>query len=74
MASPACRHLGTCALASDHAGFSPEFIRIMRTTWCRGSYAECARYRAALIVGPQAVPGNLFPAERERVADLYAGL
>jgi hypothetical protein len=42
----------------------------MRTTWCRGSYEECARYRAALIVGPQAVPGNLFPAERERLASL----
>lgn len=74
MAVHACRHLGTCVLAADKTGFSPEFVRRLRTSWCRGSYRDCARYIAASKLGEQRVPIDLFPAERERVAHLFSGV
>ncbi|MHB1340539.1 MAG: hypothetical protein ACYC77_02820 [Coriobacteriia bacterium] len=62
-----CKHLGYCYLTSDEAGFSPDFARAIRTTYCRGDYIACARYQMAEALGTDVVPGDLFPAELDRV-------
>ena len=65
--------MGLCVLAADETGFSPEFVQRLRSSWCRGTYDQCARFLAASVVGREAVPDDLFPVEYERAARFLAG-
>ncbi len=64
---PVCTYIGTCAMMRDEVGFSPEFARIMRETYCRAAFETCARYQLARMLGQDAVPEDLFPVEHARV-------
>lgn len=67
-----CELLATCIFFNDNMPDMPNTTELLKRTYCRDKFRECARYRAVAAVGRERVPKDLFPDEGDRVDALTA--
>jgi hypothetical protein len=68
----ACEKLGTCIFFNDQMEQMPAVAALLKNQFCNGSFADCARYQVAAVLGGSAVPPNLFPNDHERARRLVS--
>jgi hypothetical protein len=69
----ACEKLGTCIFFNDQMEQMPGVAELLKNQFCRGAFADCARFKVAARFGGAAVPGDLFPSDHKRASKLLAG-
>ncbi len=65
-----CICLPRCIFYNDHMANMPHMADIMKSRYCRGDFARCARYQVFKALGREHVPGDLFPNDQDRVKAL----
>lgn len=63
-----CEFLDTCIFFNDNMPNMPNTAKLLKTTYCRGGFARCARYRVAAKLGRPQVPKDLYP-DQEALAE-----
>jgi hypothetical protein len=61
-----CEKLPTCIFFNDEMADMPAVAALLKNQFCRGAFAECARYQVATRLGVARVPKDLYPQNRER--------
>ncbi len=65
-----CKRLEKCPFFNDRMAARPATAELFKIEYCRSEPERCARYRVAEVLGPERVPGDLFPSQVERVDEL----
>jgi hypothetical protein len=65
-----CDKLSTCIFFNDQMETMPAVAEVLKDQYCRGSFAECARFRVAARPGAGGVPRDLFPNDAARAEKL----
>jgi hypothetical protein len=50
----------------------PACVDMYKQNFCRAEYKECARFIVAVKLGPDNIPNDLFPNQKERAKQLTA--
>ena len=61
-----CDRLSTCIFFNDQMEQMPTVAELLKKEFCRGAFAECARFQVAAALGGPSVPKDLFPQDRGR--------
>lgn len=67
-----CECLGGCAFFHDKMENMPSMSEILKDRYCKGDWMACARHQVFEKFGRDAVPGDLFPNQTERVPGILA--
>lgn len=67
---PDCPSLPKCIFFHDKMASRPATAAMMKQNYCQGDNSNCARWIVCQAKGGPAVPADLYPNERERVAAL----
>ena len=73
----ACAKLPTCIFFNDQIENMPAVAELLKSQYCRGVFAECARFRVAARLGGGNVPCDLYPnnaARAEKILDLQSSI
>ena len=66
-----CPHIIACVFFRDEMGDKPGIvIESFKLRFCKGTYANCARWQVSSALGSNFVPRDLYPNQEERVADI----
>ena len=65
-----CPMLSGCPFFHDRMKNMPATSEIYKKNYCRGDNTNCARFMVRQTVGPEHVPADLFPNQRERAETL----
>ncbi len=65
-----CDRLSACPFFSDRLANMPGTSELIKREYCRGIFRLCARRIMLIAKGAEAVPADLFPDQRDRVANL----
>jgi hypothetical protein len=65
-----CECLEKCPFFNDKMANRPATANLMKKQFCQDDFASCARYQVFKAKGREAVPLDLFPAQRDRVQEL----
>lgn len=65
-----CPSLPKCIFFNDKMASRPATAELMKTQYCKGEFATCARYQVSVKKGSPAVPADLYPNQHERLAAL----
>jgi hypothetical protein len=68
-----CICLPTCAFFNDKMGNMPATAAMMKTRYCLGDSSQCARHMVFSVLGREAVPATLYPAQVDRAREILAG-
>lgn len=69
-----CESLPKCPFFNDKMANKPATAQIMKNQYCLGDSSACARHQIKVAAGSDKVPGDLFPAQTERVPGILASL
>lgn len=69
-----CECLPKCPFFNDKMANKPATAQIMKNQYCLGDSTDCARHRVKVAAGSESVPGDLFPAQLEKVPGILAAL
>lgn len=64
-----CEMIEKCIFFNDKMANKPGTAEMMNK-YCKGNFAECARYRVCKSLGREKVPGDLFPSQMDRAETL----
>lgn len=67
---PECDFIAVCPFFNDQLENMPGTAKLYEKTTCRGDFESCARFIVRNALGPDAVPRDLFPNDRERAEKL----
>jgi hypothetical protein len=67
-----CEKLPTCIFFNDQMLQMPAVAEVLKRQYCRGAFADCARYRVAARLGAEGVPKDLYPNDLLRGKALLA--
>jgi hypothetical protein len=67
-----CDRLPTCIFFNDQMEQMPAVAELLKSQFCRGEFADCARFQVAARLGGPNVPRDLFPQDRARANKLLA--
>jgi hypothetical protein len=67
-----CEKLPTCIFFNDQMDSMPAVADLLKSRYCRGAFAECARFRVTSKLGPESVPKDMYPSDAAR-ADALLG-
>lgn len=65
-----CPFLAGCPFFNDKLANMPMISGYLKLQFCNDRYAECARYLVRTQLGPEHVPGDMFPNEPLRAHDM----
>lgn len=65
-----CECLGTCPFFNDQMENMPGLSNMYKRSYCKGEFANCARYMVFKSLGKAAVPGDLFPNQQDRAREV----
>jgi methyl-accepting chemotaxis protein len=68
-----CPVLSTCAFFTDRLRSMPTTAAVLKQRYCRSDHEHCARWMVREQLGGDAVPGDLFPHELQRVPAVLRG-
>jgi hypothetical protein len=69
-----CECLGGCIFFNDRMANMPALADVMKKKYCKGDFANCARFMVFKKFGKTAVPLDLFPNQADRAKALMATL
>lgn len=67
-----CPSVERCPFFNDRMAQRPAMAAMMKSTYCKGDNAQCARWHVASRLGGAAVPADLYPNELDRARSLAA--
>jgi len=65
-----CEYLARCPFFNDQMRGMPSMAEHIKAHYCRGIFAECARYQVVQVLGPGSAPPDLFPIQTARVEEI----
>jgi hypothetical protein len=65
-----CSCITGCPFFLDRLGLKPALAELYKKSYCQGAWNTCARFMVAQALGKTCVPGDLFPNQSERAAQL----
>ena len=65
-----CECLAACPFFNDRMTGMPAMAEIMKKQYCRGDFANCARFTIREKLGKDKVPSDLFPNQMDRARQL----
>ena len=65
-----CEFLKGWPFFNDILDDMPAVANMMKSKYCRGDNAQCARYLVRTEVGKEAVPDDLFPHEKDKAQEI----
>lgn len=65
-----CPMIEGCAFFNDRMKDMPATSGIYKRNYCQGDNSNCARFLVRQALGPEHVPTDLFPNQRERAEEL----
>ncbi len=68
-----CPRLVKCIFFNDRMAQMPSMADIFKQGYCRSDFERCARFVVAARLGPENVPGNLYPNDQDVAKKLIAG-
>ncbi len=60
-----CPRLAKCIFFNDKMAQMPALANMYKQSYCRCDFEDCARFVVAARLGPEKVPVNLYPNDRE---------
>ncbi len=69
----ACERMPSCPFFNEFMLDMPATTDYLKTFYCRGDYAKCARYMVFKALGIEKVPFTLFPYENDKAMKLIEG-
>lgn len=63
---PDCPNIAKCIFFNDRMASKPAMAGLMKTRYCQGDFAACARYLVCTALGGPQVPADLFPNQIDR--------
>ena len=67
---PNCDKAEVCPFFNETADIVPTDCAMYKDTYCLGNFMRCARHMVCLAKGKDAVPGDLFPNQKEKALGL----
>ncbi len=67
-----CEFIQKCPFFNDRLDIKSDDIENLKNKYCRNNNLNCARYMVALSLGPDKMPPNLSPQEKERAYEVIA--
>jgi hypothetical protein len=67
-----CPYILPCPFFNDRMANMPSMAAMIKSSYCKGDYTECARYLVRDKLGKGTVPEDLFPNAKDRAAKLVA--
>ena len=67
-----CELLKTCIFFNDKMQNMPSTAEVIKTRYCRGDYADCARFTIVKTMGREKVPQDLFPNQIEKAREIIS--
>ena len=67
-----CECLETCPFFNDKMANMPSMAEMLKSRYCKGDWASCARHRVFTVLGTDGVPGDLFPNQEADANKLLA--
>ena len=67
-----CEYIEGCVFFNETLKQKPSIAVMFEKNYCRGKFAECARFMVRTRVGPEAVPPDLFPNMTAKALELIA--
>ncbi|GAB4298435.1 MAG: hypothetical protein Fur0034_09310 [Desulfuromonadia bacterium] len=58
-----CPFKSGCIFFTGRMSNMPAMAELMKTTYCSGTFDQCARYRVAIVCGRGTVPDDLYPMQ-----------
>ena len=68
-----CEFAQTCRWHWQPHWYSHRLETEFEDAYCYGEVCRCAIWMVASVLGPQAVPDDMFPGERARATEIVAG-
>jgi hypothetical protein len=65
-----CEHAENCVTFYEKLANMPSTSRLMRGAYCKGEYADCARYKVSQVLGWGKVPPGLSPSDDKFAREL----
>lgn len=65
-----CERIEKCPFFNDQMSNMPATAALYKERYCKGDNERCARYHLLTNVGPESVPGDLFPNQWERAEEI----
>lgn len=65
-----CECLGICPFYNDRMANMPSMAKLTKKRFCKGNNKDCARFIVNKALGPQKVPSDLYPADREKAINI----
>ncbi len=65
-----CTYLLKCPFYSCRMPDTPEFFSLDQAHYCVDDFTSCARYQVRKTVGPEKLPGDLYPRQKERADEI----
>jgi hypothetical protein len=69
-----CKKLATCIFFNGQMEAMPAVAELLKSRYCRGAFADCARFRVASELGGGGVPNDLYPSDVARAEALLASV
>lgn len=67
-----CELIAGCIFFNDKMANKPATANMMKASYCKGNFKDCARYMVCKALGKEKVPGDLFPSQLDRAQALLA--
>jgi len=67
-----CECLERCPFFNDKMANMPSMADMLKSRYCKGDWASCARHRVFLALGEEAVSGDLYPNQAADADKLIA--
>ena len=67
-----CECVAGCPFFNDKMTAMPAMADIYKRNYCQGDSSSCARHEVFAAFGPNAVPADLYPNQKDRSAALIA--
>jgi hypothetical protein len=68
-----CVCLAGCLFFNDRMANMPATATMMKSRYCLADNSQCARFMVFSVLGREAVPATLYPAQVERARQILAG-
>ncbi len=65
-----CEMIAKCIFFNDKMANKPGTANLLKSKYCKGAFAECARYQVCKALGREKVPGDLFPNQADKAREL----
>jgi hypothetical protein len=67
-----CPSIPKCPFFQNKMAKMPALAEMMKSRYCLGNNAQCARWMVRQGVSPESVPGDLFPSDVAQAKDIIA--